>query len=195
MQPRVASLGSAIMVPVLVAGVAALAYARWTRPAADGDAAVAAGQFDRALSEYTIARARFDRVAPLRQVFASEYDRIAANELLALYRLGRYDDVIARAERAPEGARPHFWAGCAAFAKANAEQKSDARLGWLGRAEDELHRAVEAAPDDWDAKYDYELAARLAAELRKQPKNPPKQMMQLLRPDARPGAKPARRVG
>jgi tetratricopeptide (TPR) repeat protein len=195
MQKRLASLGSAIMVPVLIVGAGALAYARWTRPAADGDAALAAGRFDRALSDYAVARARLDRFAPLRQAFASEYDRIAENELLALYRLGRYDDVIARAERAPEGAQPHFWAGCAAFAKANAEEKPDARLGWLNRAEDELRRAVEAAPEDWDAKYDFELAARLAAELRKQPKNPPKQMMQLLRPDARPGAKPARRVG
>jgi tetratricopeptide (TPR) repeat protein len=183
------------MVPVLVAGAAALAYASWTRPIADGDGAVAAGRFDRALGDYAVARARFERFAPLRQAFASEYDRVAANELLALYRLGRYDDVMAKAERAPEGAQPHFWAGCAAFAKANAEEKSDARLGWLNRAEEELRRAVEAAPADWDAKYDYELASRLAAELRKQPKNPPKQMMQLLRPEARPGGKPARRVG
>ena len=195
MRTRFAPLASAIMVLVLAAGVVVLAYSRWTGPVGDGDAAVAAGQFDRALHDYAIARARFDRFAPLRQVFASEYDRIAANELLALYRLGRYDDVMAKAERAPEGAQPHFWAGCAAFAKANAEEKSDARLGWLNRAEEELRRAVEAGPSDWDAKYDYELASRLAAELRKQPKNPPKQMMQLLRPDARPGARPARRVG
>jgi tetratricopeptide (TPR) repeat protein len=195
MRTRFASLGSAIMVPVLAVGIAALVYGRWTRPIADGDAAISAGQFDRALGNYAVARARFERFAPLRQVFASDYDRLAANELLALYRLGRYDDVMAKAERAPEGAQPHFWAGCAAFAKANAEQKSDARLGWLNRAEEELRRAIEAAPDDWDTKYDYELAARLAAELRKQPKNPPRQLMQLLRPEARPGAKPARRVG
>ena len=56
-------------------------------------------------------------------------------------------------------------------------------------------RAVEAAPDDWDTKFDFEMVTRLAAELRKQPKTPPNQLMQLLRPQPKPGAKPVRRVG
>ena len=65
----------------------------------------------------------------------------------------------------------------------------------LTRAEEELRRAVEAAPDDWDTKYDFEMVTTLAAELRKQPKTPPNQLMQLLRPQPRPGAKPVKRVG
>jgi tetratricopeptide (TPR) repeat protein len=188
------SLGSALAVLLLVAGLAALGYARWTRPIDEGDEALAAGRYDRALASYTVAEARFDRLPATRQLFAADYDRVVASDLLARYRLGRYDEVIDRAEHAPDGTSPHFWSGCAFFQKAVAEEKPDARLGWLGRAEDELHKAVDAAPDDWDTKYDFELTTRLAAELRKQPKTPPKQLMQLLRPPT-PSGKPVKRVG
>ena len=71
---------------------------------------------------------------------------------------------------------------------------SPPRLGWLTRAEEELRKAVEDAPDDWDTKYDFELTTRVSAELRKQPNTPPKQLMQLLRPPT-PGAKTPRRTG
>ncbi len=185
---------TAFAVVALLAGAAALLYARWTRPIADGDAALAGGQIERALASYVTADARFDRVPAARQLFAGEYQRVVANELWALYRLGRFDDTIDRADRAPEGAYPHFWSGCAFFQKASAEEKPEARLGWLTRAEEELRKAVEAAPDDWDTKYDFELTTRLAAELRKQPKTPPKQLMQLLRPP-QPQGRPTRRVG
>ncbi len=189
------SLGSVFMALLLVAGGAALAYARWTRPIADADTALADGQYARALDSYGVGEGRFDRLAPAKQLFTSEYNRVIANELWLLYRLERYDEAIDKAGRAPEGANPHFWAGCAFFDKARAEEKPEARLGWLSRAEDEFRRAVEAAPGDWDTKFDFELTTRLAAELRRQPKTPPNQLMQLLRPQPKMGAKPPKRVG
>jgi tetratricopeptide (TPR) repeat protein len=183
------------MVLVLLAGATALAYARWTEPIADGDRAIAAGRLEPALAAYARAEARFDRVAGAKQLFAGEYDRVIENELWALYRLGRYDDTIEKADRSPEETMPHFWSGCAFFAKALGEEKAEARLGWMTRAEEELRRAVAAQDDDWDVKYDFELVTRLVAELRKQPKTPPNQLMQLLRPQPKAGAKPPRRVG
>jgi len=189
------SVSAAAMVLVLLAGGAALAYARWTRQAADGDAAVADGRYEQALASYAELEARFDRFAAAREFFAADYSHAMANQLWVLYRLQRYDETIDTAQRAPESALPHFWSGCALFEKARAEQKPDARLGWLTRAEEELRRAVEASPDDWDTKYDFELVTKLAAELRKQPQTPPNQLMQLLRPQPRPGAKPVKRVG
>jgi len=183
------------MAVLLLAGAGALAYARWTRPIAEADEALAGGEFDRALSRYGDAEARFDRVAAAKQLFPSEYHRVVANELWLLYRLERYDETIDKAERAPEGADPHFWAGCAFVDKARTADNAEARLGWLSRAEEEFRRAVEATPDDWDTKFDYELATRLAAELRKQPKTPPSQLMQLLRPQPKAGTKPPKRVG
>ena len=191
----VKSFATAAIVVALLAGVAAVAYARWSDPIAEGDRAAADGRLDLALAAYARAEQRFDRIAPAKQLFLRDYDRAVENQLWALYRLGRYDDAIEKADRAPEGAEPHFWAGCALFQKAVVEEKADSRLGWMSRAEEELRRAVEAAPDDWDTKYDFELVTRLAAELRKQPQTPPNQLMQLLRPQPKLGAKPPRRVG
>jgi tetratricopeptide (TPR) repeat protein len=195
MSSALKSLGSGFMAVLLVAGLAAMAYARWTRPVAEADTALASGDYPAALAGYGVQEARFDRVAPAKQFLTSEYNRVVANELWLLHRLQRYDETIDKAGRAPEGANPHFWAGCAFYEKARAEKNPEARLGWLSRAEEEFRRAVEAAPDDWDTKFDFELTGRLAAELRKQPKNPPNQLMQLLRPQPKMGPKPPKRVG
>jgi tetratricopeptide (TPR) repeat protein len=189
------SLSATLLIVMLVAGVTAVGYARWTRPIAEADRALDAGQWDHALAAYATAEARFDRIPVARQFLADDYTRTVANQLWLLYRMQRYDDLIGKAERAPERALPHFWSGLAFFAKARSESKPDAQLGWLARAEEELRRAVEADSSDWDTKYDFELATRLVSELRKQPKTPPNQLMQLLRPQPKAGAKPGRRVG
>jgi tetratricopeptide (TPR) repeat protein len=185
---------AALAVVVLLAGVAMLAYARWTHDIAHADEALAAGRLADALTAYTTAELRFDRTPAARQLFAVEYDRSVANHLWVLYRLKRFDETIDLAARAPVSALPHFWSGCALFQKALVEEKPDARLGWLSRAEEEFRKAIEAAPDNWDTKYDFELTSRLAAELRKEPKTPPRQLMQLLRPPS-PSGKPTRSVG
>jgi tetratricopeptide (TPR) repeat protein len=187
--------GAIMMTLVLVAGCAIVTYARWMRPAADGDAALAGGRDEEALARYAEAEARFDRWAAARQLFEDDYRHVIASQLWILHRLQRYDEIVDKAQRAPESALPHFWSGCAFFEKARAEQKPDSRLAWLTRAEEEFRRAVEAAPGDWDTKYDFELVTKLVAELRKQPKTPPNQLMQLLRPQPKPGAKPVKRVG
>jgi tetratricopeptide (TPR) repeat protein len=195
MRPGLKSVGSALMVVLLIVGAGAVVYARWTRPIADADAALEDGDYGRALASYSAGEARFDRLPPVKQAFSTEYNRIVSNELWLLYKLERYDQTIDKAERAPEGAQPHFWAGCAFFDKARAEENTDARLGWLSRAEEEFRRAVEATPDDWDTKFNFELTTRLAAELRKQPKTPPNQLMQLLRPEPKAGPRPVKKVG
>ena len=189
------SVGAALAVVALLAGVAMLAYARWTDDLHRADEALAAGRLEEALAGYKAASLRFDRTPAARQMFTGDYDRTVATHLWVLYRLKRYDETIELAERAPVAALPHFWSGCAFFQKAVVEEKPDTRLGWLSMAEEEFRKAVEATPDDWDTKYDFELVTRLAAELRKQPKTPPNQLMQLLRPQPKAGAKPARRVG
>jgi tetratricopeptide (TPR) repeat protein len=179
---------------LLVAGLALVGYDRWTAHITAADTALADGRLDQALAEYKLAEARFDAVPALRQLAGGEYTRVVGNHLLTLYRMKRYDEVIDAAQKAPADAAPSFWSGSAYFQKAIVEEQPDARLGWLGRAEEEFRKALETAPDDWDTKYDFELTTRLAAELRKQPKTPPKQMMQLLRPP-QPGAKTPKRVG
>ena len=188
------SLGSALALLLLLGGAAAIGYARWTRPIDAGDDALAAGRYERALDSYAVAEARFDRIPATRQLFASDYDRVVANDLLARYRLGHYDEVIDRAEHAPDKASPHFWAGCALFEKATTRRSPTRGSDGSAAPKTNCTRRSRPSPDDWDTKYDFELTTRLAAELRKQPKTPPKQLMQLLRPPT-PSGKPVKRVG
>src|SRR5260370_26262220 len=105
------SVASGAAVLALLAGGAALAYARWTDPMAAADRALADGQLDRALAAYARAEARLDRVGAAKSLFATEYDRAIGNQLWALYRLERYDDTIDKTDRAPPGPMPHFLSG------------------------------------------------------------------------------------
>jgi tetratricopeptide (TPR) repeat protein len=119
---------------LFIAGSGALAYARWSDPAADGDAALAAGRYEEALAHFAAAEARFERFGAVTALFAADYAHVTANELWVLHRLQRYDEVVDKAQRAPEGALPHFWSGSALFEKARAEEKPEPRLAWLTRA-------------------------------------------------------------
>ncbi|OFW03332.1 MAG: hypothetical protein A3H96_19770 [Acidobacteria bacterium RIFCSPLOWO2_02_FULL_67_36] len=195
MKSWVTTVGSSAMVLLFAGGCALIAYARWTQPIADADAAMAAGDVGRALGSYAVAEKRFDAMPPLKRLLSSEYDRIIANQLRLLFHTDRNEETLEKAARAPEGANPHFWAGAACFEQGRAEADPSARLAYFGRAQQELIKAVGAAPDDWDAKFDLELALRLTFELRRQPQTPPGELMKLLRPDPRPGSVPTKRVG
>lgn len=195
MKPWVTTVGSLAMVLLLVSGCAMIAYARWTQPIADADAALAAGDVGRALESYALAEKRFDAAPPLKRLLSSEYDRIIGNQLRLLFHTDRNEETVEKAARAPEGANPHFWAAAACFEQGRAEADPSARLAWFGRAQQELIKAVDTAPDDWDAKYDLELALRLTFELRRAPQTPPGELMKLLRPDPKAGSTTTKRVG
>lgn len=152
---------------MLLLGAGALGYSRWSRGIAEADSALAAGQYEAAIASYAAMEARFDQIPSTREIFAKDYEHIVANHLFALYHIGRFDETIEQAQRSPDQASPHFWAGCAFFEKAKAEEETDSALALMTRAEEELKQAVQAAPNDWDTKYDYELATRLASALRK----------------------------
>ena len=188
------ALGSTVVVVLLLTGLALLGYARWTGAIRAADGSLASGDLEAAVAGYQIAEGRFEALPAAKQMVPAEHARVVANHLWALYRLKRYDEVIDVAQKAPAESAPHFWSACAFFQKATVEEKPEARLGWLSRAEEEFRKAVEAAPEDWDTKYNFELTSRLSAELRKQPNTPPKQLMQLLRPPT-PGSKTPRRTG
>lgn len=186
---------SGAMVLSLAAGCAMVAYARWMRPIAEADAATAAGDIGRALASYAEAEKRFDSLPLLKRLLSSDYDRVVGNQLRLLFHVDRNEETIDKAARAPEGAYPHFWAAAACFEQGRAEADPSVRLAWFGRAQQELIKALDAAPDDWDAKFDLELALRLTFALRRNPQTPPGELMQLLRPDQKAGAAPTKRVG
>ena len=188
-------LGSSMAVLLFFTGCALIAYARWTQPIADADAAMAAGDVALALKSYAVAEQRFDSMPLLKRVLSSEYDRIVANQLRLLFHTDRNQATVDKAARAPEGANPHFWAAAACFEQGRLEDDPSSRLAWFGRAQQELIKTVSAAPNDWDAKYDLELALRLTFELRRRPETPPGDVMKLLRPEPAPGSVPTKRKG
>src|SRR5690349_14623093 len=107
------SLGGALALLLLVAGVAAVACARWISPIAQADEAFAAGEWDRALQSYALAEARFDRLPVTRQLLPADYARTVAAQLWIYYHRQRFDELIDKAQSAPDAAAPHLWLGLA----------------------------------------------------------------------------------
>lgn len=189
MRPRFRSSFIVLSILALVLGVALLAYGRWSEPLVQAAAAMEAGDREGAVEKYAAGADRYQSLPATQRLFSADHALVSRNQLALLYQLNRYDDVLEAAAEAPPDAAPHFWAGCALFQKAvQEEEKPESQLEWLTRAEDEFKLALEAAPNDWDTKFNYELSARLAAALRPpakkggtQQKSVPSSLMQLLR--------------
>lgn len=192
--PRFRPLTSGALVLMLLAGCGALGYARWTAPLFEADRALEAGRRDDALAGYRAAEGRLGRFQLSRFLFARQYAAAVHNQLALLYQAGDYDAVIEKAAGSPSAAAPHFWSGLALMRLGMAEGRADAQLAWFTRAEEELQQALQAAPDNWDAKVNYEIAARVLAEMRRQPKRRIENPMQLLRPQPAQST-PQRKVG
>lgn len=196
MLPRVRSFIVLTAILALIAGAALLLYARWTEPLVEAAAATAAGDSARALQAYKGSTARFADMPITQQILSRDFARSTHNELALLYQNGQYDAVLEAADTAPPSASPHFWAGCALFAKGELEDKAEERLAWLNRAKDTFKMALAAAPEDWDTKYNYELSSRLVTALRTKPKQVPPALMQLLRPSKEgPMREPVKKTG
>ena len=202
MLPRFRSIFVLVPIVALVGGAVLIAYGRWSEPLVEAAAAIEARDTERALGAYAVGAERFRKAGPTKQVFARDFALLTHNRLALLYQRAEYDALIEAADGAPAGAAPHFWVGCALFAKSKEQEKPEARLEWLSRAEDEFKLALGDAPDDWDTKYNYEVAARLAAALRYQPKSgrqgqpAPTSLMQLLRPQtSQPQQRPVKKTG
>jgi hypothetical protein len=196
MLPRVRSFVVFVAVLALIAGAALLLYARWTEPQVQAAAAAAAGDSTRALLNFQSSTTRFKDMPVTQQMLPRDFARATYNELALLYQSGNYDAVLEAADAAPAGAFPHFWAGCALFAKGELEEKAEERLAWLNRAKDTFKLALAANPDDWDTKYNYELSSRLVSALRTKPKQVPPALLQLLRPSKEgPMREPVKKTG
>ena len=182
--PRFRSFFYLLSVLALIGGAALLAYGQWSKPLLDAERAIQARDSEGALRAYGVSVTRFRERAPMQQLLREDYARVTQNQLAILYRTGQYESVIDTAGSAPVDAAPHFWVGCAMFAKSLQEEGAEGQLQWLTRAEDEFKLALTSEPADWDTKYNYELSARLVAALRRPPKpgNKPS-AIKLLRPE------------
>lgn len=167
---------------LLVVGAGFLAAGWWLRPIADAQQAVRDGRLQQALASYGVAEKRFASMPLARRFAPNLYDLVVTNELSALYTLKQYDEVIDKA--GATGTRgSNFWAGCALFAKGDlAFLTPDKRMKWLSQAQQEFRRAVENAPSDFDAKFNYEVTTKVIAGVEKAPNAPRPTDLNLLTP-------------
>ena len=178
----------------LAVGLAAVAGARWIEPVAEAERAFARDDLPAALAAYQKAESRLARFQVIRYVFAAAHAAVIYNQLAILYRSGDLDAVAEKAANAPAAAEPRFWAGTALLSRALAEEEPQARLLRAVAAEAELGQALRYAPDDWDTRFNFEMAARLLTGLRREPSAGKDKLMRLLRPQ--PAEKQApRRIG
>lgn len=190
--PRFRSIFLLGSVLALLAGVLLLTYARWTTPLVEAATAIDTRDDEAALAHYAESAERFRTFEPAQHILTRDYALMAHNRLALLYHRGEYDALLEAADAAPAEAAPQFWVGCALFAKSRLEEKPEAQLEWLSRAEDAFKLALTETPDDWDTKFNYEVTLRLTAALRasaqpgRQMQSAPSTMMQLLRPQASP---------
>lgn len=169
-------------VGLLLVGVILLASGWWLRPIADAQQAARDGRFQQALQIDRLAEARFASMPLARGLMPRLYDLVITNELASMYALRQYDEVIDKAgATATPGAS--FWAGCALFAKGDlAFLTPDKRIKLLVEAEQEFRRAVEYAPADFGAKFNYEVTAHVIAGVEREPNAPRPKDLSVLTP-------------
>ncbi len=167
---------------LLLVGAGLFVAGWWLHPIVDAQRAAREGRLEQALASYGRAERRFASTPLARRLAPSLYDLVVTNELSILYTLKRYDEVIDKA--GATGTRgSSFWAGCALFTKGDlAALSPDKRMTWLSEAQEQFRRAVENAPSDFDAKFNYEVTTKLIAGVEKAPNAPKPADLNLLTP-------------
>jgi hypothetical protein len=181
------------MVFLFICGVSLLVFSVWVHPLNQGERAITEGNLELGLEYFTVAESRFNGLQVAKQILPGVYTASLTNQLRILYNLREFEKLMEKAAVNPGLASAHFWSGCALFARAVEETEKEAKLAWLGRAGQEFRSALMLEPEDWNAKYNYELTERLIAEERKDP-SPPNEM-ELLRPQPKEGEPPSVPIG
>lgn len=165
-----------LVVAVLLAAASFLliSYARWTYRITEANKALAAGDTTAARQAYETSAGRLDRYPVLFSPQIPGYRQLVFNQARTLY-AARQDEALTRlleaeAARAPflaEESEFHFWMGNVEYRRALGQKDKQVLQAGLQRAVESYRRALAAAPNDWDVKYNYELVQHLLENLRK----------------------------
>jgi hypothetical protein len=146
-----------------------LGYGFWLLQLERGARAAAHGDLDRAAALYSAAEWPFPSI--LARAFPDHYSRAVFPKIAMLYNRGKTGDVATELERissrAPSlAARPEFafWSGNVLLRRALEATDLEIIIKHLYAASANYRKALEAAPEDWDIKYNYELVQRVLAE-------------------------------
>ncbi len=179
----------------MIVGLALLSAAWWLSPIGAAERALASGDADRAALHYDVSRRRLDRTIFASSLFPALSDLVTRNELSLQYSLRRYDRILEITAGSDTAlGDTSFWAGCALFDKALVQADRDAKLGLMSDAQQAFRRALDAAPGDWDARFNYEMTGRWLSILREQPDASTEETIKLLR-ERVPQPRGTRRTG
>ncbi len=161
---------------VLLAAVSLLliSYSRWLNRISEGNQALTAGDHAAARQAFDASAGRLERDRFLLSPQIPGYRQLVFNQARALY-AARQDEALTRlleneAARAPflsEESEFHFWMGNVEYRRALAQKDKQVLQAGLQRAMESYRRALAAAPNDWDVKYNFELTQHLLENLRK----------------------------
>jgi tetratricopeptide (TPR) repeat protein len=156
-------------VVLLILAVIGLSYGSLLKGMDQAAADYARGDNEAALKKYETIEARVRGLGAIRIIPAKDRRNLILNEARLLYALGKYDEAMERmeAENTISGnttdGRFLLLRGEIAFRKAvknyRESAKKDPRVleEQLRGAEDNLRDSLRMAPDDWDAKYNFEF--------------------------------------
>ncbi len=159
---------------VLAVSLLLVSYARWLRGISAGNRELAGGDYAAAAKAYDAASQRLTRFPWVRTLGGPGYRQLVFNHARALYAAKQDDGLMQMLENegrsAPfltEDREFYFWTGNVQFRHAIAQKDKQTVQAGLQQAADAYRRALAAAPDDWDIKYNYELTVNLLASMRK----------------------------
>jgi tetratricopeptide (TPR) repeat protein len=161
--------GRAILAGVTLISLLFIGYGVWLLQLERGARAVERGDLEGAGKLYASAEAPFRSV--LGRVFSDHYSRAVFPQIALLYRRGKTDEAIGKLERAAvvapslaERAEYSFWSGNVLLRRALDNTDPEIIVKNLYAAGGHFRKALEAAPHDWDIKYNYELVQYILSE-------------------------------
>lgn len=166
---RFIRLGGLSLICLVSAGL--MGYAWWLFQIERGDRALRRGDYGTATEIYETAQAPFLRLPLLASVVKEDYRRLVFTQAAALYKEGRYQEILAtieeRAGRFPfltESGAYSFWVGNALLRSAIQSPDSEDAVNGLKAALAEYQKGLAAQPEDWDLKYNYELVKNILSQ-------------------------------
>lgn len=177
---RISSIAAVALISLLFLG-----YGIWLLQLERGARAQAHGELDRATALYTSAEWPFPSF--MARLFPDHYSRAVFPKIAVLYNRGKTSDVVVELERATTRApslaeRPEFafWSGNVLLRRALEATDSEIIIKHLYAAGALYRKALEAAPEDWDIKYNYELVQHVLAEQEREKEKEQSKMKSIL---------------
>ncbi len=161
----------AILSCVLLLSLALVGYGAWLFQLEQGAHALARGEPAAAARVYSSAERPFTRLHLLARLFPRHYGLVVFPQVALLYSRDKTDEAIGKLEQAAavapgiaERAEYGFWSGNVLLRRALQNTDPDVIMKNLNAAAAHYQKGLEAAPDDWDLKYNYELVQYILAQ-------------------------------